>query len=120
MWDLAILEKPGMGHSLSPIGTLGLLGGFAGICLGASFSLRGPMGCCTGTVCKNDKMQLTGKPENQKYWIYFLLLNTNPQHFGEMVAFLKNASQDPVSTNGGKPGSNWAMSRKSDPLFGVI
>ena len=70
------------------------------------------MGFCTGTVCKSDKMQLTGKPENQKYWIYFLLLNTNPQHFGEMVAFLKNASQDPVSTNGGKPGSEHLLKKK--------
>ena len=58
------------------------------------------MGFCTGTVCKSDKMQLTGKPENQKYWIYFFLLNTNPQHFGEMVASPQNASKDPVSTNG--------------------
>ena len=50
MWDLAILEKTGMGHSLSPIGTLGLLGGFSGICLGACFF---PQGGAHGVLHRN-------------------------------------------------------------------
>ena len=106
MWDLAILEKTGMGHSLSPIGTLGLLGGFSGICLGACFF---PQGGAHGVLHRNcvQKRQDAADWETRKPKILdiFSLTKHKPQHFGEMVASPQNASQDPVSTNGGKPGS---------------